>query len=48
MLDAHDNHVGKGLEVQLNVDGFCILDNEGSKRKVWFSIFLISNNGWIV
>uniref|UniRef100_A0A6N2K9V6 Uncharacterized protein n=1 Tax=Salix viminalis TaxID=40686 RepID=A0A6N2K9V6_SALVM len=34
MLDAHDNHVGKGVEVQLNVDGFCILDNEGSKRKV--------------
>ncbi|KAJ6693826.1 hypothetical protein OIU85_004594 [Salix viminalis] len=29
MLDAHDNHVGKGLEVQLNVDGFCILDKEG-------------------
>ncbi|KAB5531616.1 hypothetical protein DKX38_018286 [Salix brachista] len=44
MLDAHDNHVGKGLEVQLNVDGFCILDNEGSQRKVWFSTFLISNN----
>ncbi|KAJ6762299.1 EN/SPM-LIKE TRANSPOSON-RELATED [Salix koriyanagi] len=34
MLDAHDNHVGKGLEVQLNVDGFCILDKEGSTRKV--------------
>ncbi|XP_024438485.2 structural maintenance of chromosomes flexible hinge domain-containing protein GMI1 isoform X2 [Populus trichocarpa] len=34
MLDAHGNHIKKGLEVQLNVDGFHILDKEGSKRKV--------------
>ncbi|KAJ6734608.1 EN/SPM-LIKE TRANSPOSON-RELATED [Salix purpurea] len=40
MLDAHDNHVGKGLEVQLNVDGFCILDKEGSTRKVTFAFVL--------
>jgi hypothetical protein len=31
----------------LNVDGFHILDKEGSKRKVWFLTFLISNN-WAV
>lgn len=47
MLDAHGNHIKKGLEVQLNVDGFHILDKEGSKRKVWFLTFLISNN-WAV
>ncbi|KAG6752676.1 hypothetical protein POTOM_042705 [Populus tomentosa] len=34
MLDAYGNHIKKGLEVQLNVDGFHILDKEGSKRKV--------------
>lgn len=34
ILDAHGNHIKKGLEVQLNVDGFHILDKEGSKRKV--------------
>ncbi|CAK7324185.1 unnamed protein product [Dovyalis caffra] len=34
IFDAHGNHARKGLEVQLNVDGFHILDKEGSKRKV--------------
>lgn len=34
MLDAYGNHVDKGLEVQLNVDGFSFQDRKGSIRKV--------------
>lgn len=34
MLDAYGNHVDKGLEVQLNVDGFSFQDHKGSIRKV--------------
>ncbi|XP_042487826.1 structural maintenance of chromosomes flexible hinge domain-containing protein GMI1 isoform X2 [Macadamia integrifolia] len=34
MLDALGNHVKKGLEVHVNVDGFCFLDRAGPRRKV--------------
>ncbi|OVA08214.1 hypothetical protein BVC80_1101g15 [Macleaya cordata] len=34
MLDGYGNHVEKGLEVQLNVDGFCFQDRIGPKREV--------------
>lgn len=36
MFDSYGNHVRGGSEVQLNVDGFHILDQRGSKRKVRF------------
>ncbi|KAH9779979.1 Structural maintenance of chromosomes flexible hinge domain-containing protein GMI1 [Citrus sinensis] len=34
MFDAFYNNVKKGLEVELNVDGFCIEDQLGLRRKV--------------
>ncbi|KAK1571160.1 hypothetical protein Q3G72_012800 [Acer saccharum] len=34
MFDAYGNHVEEGLEVELNVDGFCCEDPFGLKRKV--------------
>ncbi|KAK4835638.1 hypothetical protein QYF36_012364 [Acer negundo] len=34
MFDAYSNHVEEGLEVELNVDGFCSEDPFGLKRKV--------------
>ncbi|KAK2635775.1 hypothetical protein Ddye_030567 [Dipteronia dyeriana] len=34
MFDAYSNHVEEGLEVKLNVDGFCCEDPFGLKRKV--------------
>ncbi|KAG5558852.1 hypothetical protein RHGRI_008715 [Rhododendron griersonianum] len=34
MFDAYGNHVDRGLEVQLNVDGFSFQDHKGSIRKV--------------
>ncbi|KAJ9680038.1 hypothetical protein PVL29_021800 [Vitis rotundifolia] len=34
MFDAYGNHAREGLEVQLNVDGFCFQDHNGLKRKV--------------
>ncbi|KAK9285383.1 hypothetical protein L1049_024574 [Liquidambar formosana] len=33
MFDAYGNHVHKGSEILLNVDGFLFLDQMGSKRK---------------
>ncbi|KAI3989733.1 hypothetical protein MKX01_009225 [Papaver californicum] len=34
MYDSYGNHVQEGIEVILNVDGFCFQDNAGPKRKV--------------
>ncbi|KAL5738604.1 hypothetical protein ACOSP7_031365 [Xanthoceras sorbifolium] len=34
MFDGYGNHVEEGLEVELNVDGFCCEDMFGLKRKV--------------
>ncbi|KAH7543839.1 hypothetical protein JRO89_XS15G0028400 [Xanthoceras sorbifolium] len=34
MFDAYGNHVQEGVEVELNVDGFCCEDMFGLKRKV--------------
>ncbi|XVF10079.1 hypothetical protein REPUB_Repub07fG0152300 [Reevesia pubescens] len=34
MFDAYGNHVAEGLEVQFNLDGFCIQGQIGSKYKV--------------
>ncbi|KAF5442725.1 hypothetical protein F2P56_035352 [Juglans regia] len=34
MFDAYGNHISQGLEVELVVEGFCIQDQIGSKRKV--------------
>ncbi|XP_043716489.1 structural maintenance of chromosomes flexible hinge domain-containing protein GMI1 [Telopea speciosissima] len=34
MLDAFGNHVKKGLEIHVNVDGFCFQDRAGPRRKV--------------
>lgn len=42
MFDAYGNHVSKGLEVQLDVDGFHMLDQTdqiGPKRKVRLLLF---------
>ena len=36
MFDAYGNHVSKGLEVQLDVEGFHIQDKIGPKREVRF------------
>lgn len=44
MLDAYGNHVDKGLEVQLNVDGFSFQDRKGSIRKV-SAIFQLVTHG---
>lgn len=42
MFDAYGNHVSQGLEVQLDVEGFQILDQIGSKRKVRFLSFFLA------
>ena len=34
MFDAYGNHAMEGSEVQINVEGFKILDHLGLKRKV--------------
>ncbi|XP_026437890.1 structural maintenance of chromosomes flexible hinge domain-containing protein GMI1-like [Papaver somniferum] len=34
MYDSYGNHVQEGIEVILNVKGFCFQDNAGPKRKV--------------
>ncbi|KAJ4954884.1 hypothetical protein NE237_011667 [Protea cynaroides] len=34
MLDAFGNHVKKGVEILVNVDGFCFQDQAGPSRKV--------------
>ncbi|KAJ0024579.1 hypothetical protein Pint_07527 [Pistacia integerrima] len=34
MFDAYNNHINKGLEVELNLDGFRFEDQLGIKRKV--------------
>ena len=39
MFDAYGNHVSKGLEVQLDADGFHMLDQIGPKRKVRLLLF---------
>lgn len=36
MFDVYGNHVAKDVEVKLNTDGFYILDQIGSSRKVRF------------
>ncbi|KAL2921819.1 Structural maintenance of chromosomes flexible hinge domain-containing protein GMI1, partial [Bienertia sinuspersici] len=34
MLDRHQNHVNEGVEVELELYGFCFLDQIGVKRKI--------------
>ncbi|XP_031263404.1 structural maintenance of chromosomes flexible hinge domain-containing protein GMI1-like [Pistacia vera] len=34
MFDTYSNHVNKGVEVELNLDGFRFEDQLGIKRKV--------------
>lgn len=42
MFDAYGNHVVEGLEVELHLEGFQILDQLGFKRKVRFFVHLLA------
>lgn len=40
MFDAFYNSVKKGLEVELRIDGFCIEDQLGLRRKVSIVVYI--------